>query len=65
MRADTGRARLADHGHPVLAMQTEYRFEQPLVRLLNKITKRAKFKHIYVKSKELHLELNSKTHELH
>ena len=41
-------------------LQTEYRFEKPLVRLLNELAKRPRFKHVYLDGNALRLELDSK-----
>ncbi|MBI4191502.1 MAG: pyruvate carboxylase subunit B [Betaproteobacteria bacterium] len=43
-------------------IKTEYHFEKPLVRLLDELTKRPKLARVYVESKGLRLELNSKSH---
>ena len=41
------------------AIMTEYQFEEPWLRLLMELRKHQKFRHIYVESKGLRLELNS------
>ena len=38
-------------------MQTEYHFQTPLVRLLDGLTKRKKFKHVYLRHKDLLVEI--------
>ncbi|MBI3069224.1 MAG: carboxylase, partial [Betaproteobacteria bacterium] len=39
------------------AMQTEYRFEAPLVRLLNELARRPRFRHVYIQKGDFRLEL--------
>lgn len=41
-------------------MQTEYRFETPLVRLLSELAKRPKLNHVYIENKGMRLELAGK-----
>jgi oxaloacetate decarboxylase (Na+ extruding) subunit alpha len=40
-------------------MQTEYRFEAPLVRLLNELAKRPRFRHVYIEKGDFRLELGA------
>ena len=44
-------------------IKTEYHFEQPLVRLLNEITKRPKLARIYLQKKDLLMEFSNKPRE--
>jgi oxaloacetate decarboxylase (Na+ extruding) subunit alpha len=42
-------------------MQTKYHFQTPLVRLLDELTKRKKLKHVYIRNKDLLIELRNRS----
>jgi hypothetical protein len=39
-------------------MKTEYDFNQPLLHLLGELTKRRKYRHVYIEKGPVRLELN-------